>query len=118
MKETTFKGVKLTDEGILAEMHRFDAELRDKFTAWGTWAIERDEKYYPPKTILSMASGIDVDQFNGGKQTNDRFKELDFTVVRRPGSAEVERALERLGLQPDIVYIRSRTNENGEVASS
>jgi Endonuclease NucS C-terminal domain len=107
MKETTFKGVKLTDERILAEMRRFDAEFRDKFTAWGVWAIERDGKYYPPKKLLSMATGIDVDEFNGGEATNSKFRELGFTVVRRSGAPEAEEEIEEavetsLSLERDL----------------
>jgi hypothetical protein len=107
VKETTFRGVTLTDEQILAEMQRFDAELRDKFSAWGTWAIEHDGKFYPPKKLLSMATGIDVDEFNGGAPANDRFKALGFSVVRRSGSEEpdeqIEEAIETsLSLERDL----------------
>lgn len=94
MKQTTFRGVPLTDEKVLVEMQRFDTEFRDKFSAWGIWAIERDGKYYPPKKLLSMATGVGVDEFNGGPPTNDRFKELDFNIVRRSGSQEAEEEIE------------------------
>ena len=88
-------------------MQRFDAEFRDKFSAWGTWAIERDGKYYPPKKLLSMATGIDVDDFNGGPPTNDRFKELGFNVVSRSGLQEAEEEIEEaietsLSLERDL----------------
>ena len=97
----------LTDERISAEMVRFDAELRGTFSAWGTWAIECDGKFYPPKKLLSMATGIDVDDFNGGPTTNDRFKELGFSVVRRSGLPEAEDLIEEaietsLSLERDL----------------
>jgi RecB family endonuclease NucS len=54
-----------------------------------------------------MATGIDVDEFNGGPPTNDRFKELDFNVVRRTASVdaqeEIEEAIETaLSIENDL----------------
>jgi hypothetical protein len=55
-------------------MERFDRELRDT-ADWTDWeenrahryAIERDERRYPVKQIISTATGIPVSDFSGGR---------------------------------------------------
>lgn len=106
MKQTTFRGKDVTEEGVIRAMHLFDAELRDNFTGWGIYAVERDGKLYPPKRILSMATGIDVDDFAGGEPTNSRFKDLDFAIVKLSGLEspdEIEDAVETsLSIERDL----------------
>jgi hypothetical protein len=69
--------------------------------------VKHDEKLYPPKQVLSMATGISVDEFGGGDYTNRRFFDLGFEVVTAippPESVEeVEEAVETsLSLQRDL----------------
>jgi hypothetical protein len=107
MKQTTFRGKAITDEDIIREMKRFDAENREKFNNWGTYAVKRDGILYPPKELLSMTTGINVDEFNGGEYTNCRFRNLDFDVITigtiPETDEEVEEAVETsLSLERDL----------------
>ena len=107
MKRTTFKGVEVTDEDIVHQMERFDAEFREGFSKWGAFAVKHDEKLYPPKQILSMATGVNVDEFSGGDYSNKRFFDLGFEVISAvpvtESVKEVEEAVETsLSLERDL----------------
>jgi hypothetical protein len=72
-------------------MGQFDSELRDK-PDWADWeknsahrfAIERDGRHYPVKRIVSLATGLPVSDFSGGKAAGDANKCVaarGFTIV-------------------------------------
>lgn len=64
-----------TSQALQEAMDTFDKELRGT-PLWERWqedetykyAIERHGKLYPVKKIVSLATGIAVDQFSGGEQ--------------------------------------------------
>jgi endonuclease III len=88
MKETIFKGKKVTESEILNAMKMFDSELRSTYKKWRLYAVEHNAKRYPPKEILSQATSIATTQFTGGEQTNRCFRDLGFKVVRLEESRE------------------------------
>jgi len=85
--ETIFKHQVVTRQKILDALHEFDDQYPDPETYddWlrkGTYkyAVRYDGHVYPPKHILSMATGIPTADFNGGEQTNRVFRQLGFDV--------------------------------------
>jgi hypothetical protein len=81
MKETTYRGITITDERAKAEMQRFDKERRASFPGrkWKTYAIEFNGQKYPPKEILRMMTGVGI--AGGGAPINSRFEQLGFNIV-------------------------------------
>jgi len=92
MPDTIFKGVTVTDQDILGAINGFDAQYPHDSNEYDSWlekksykyAIQRNKKLYPPKHILSRATGIDTSEFNGGEQTNRVFRELGFHIINKP----------------------------------
>lgn len=74
-------------------MAKFDSHLRTQ-PEWLGWedkasqkfAIEALGKLYPPKQIVSMATGIPVAKLTGGHQTSSYLKSLSFHVIRLRGT--------------------------------
>src|SRR5207244_882162 len=70
-------------------MADFDATLRET-KDWVHWeqngnydyAIVFNGKRYPPKEIISRATGIGKNEFNGGDESNSYLKALGFEIVR------------------------------------
>jgi 5-methylcytosine-specific restriction protein A len=68
----------ITSAALLEAMTRFDEELRDS-PEWAGWqhnkahlfAIEHDGNRYPVKQIVSMATGLPVSEFSGGRAPGD-----------------------------------------------
>jgi len=64
----------LTKKSVVAAMQEFNSSLRDA-KEWAGWeeskahryAIEHDGKLYPVKKITSLASGVPVKDFSGGR---------------------------------------------------
>ena len=58
----------------------------DSWMQKGTYkyAISYQGKLYPPKFILSQASGFDVGDFWGGKQSNNVLRRLRFHIIPKP----------------------------------
>lgn len=87
------KGVDLLPEKsrdeILKAMNQFDKDLRNR-KEWKNWeqnenqlyAIEYKDRRYPVKKIISMATGVPVSTFTGGKPSNDYIHERGFEVVK------------------------------------
>jgi hypothetical protein len=54
------------------------------------FSIDEDRTLYPPKYVLARAAKLATgqtlvpDDHSGGAQSNDRLRELGFTIVRRP----------------------------------
>ena len=77
-----------TPEQILDAMSTFDKEQRDT-DHWQNWeskqnhkyAISHSDKLYPVKQIISIATGVSVSDFSGGKLSNDYIEKLGFKVV-------------------------------------
>ena len=64
-------------EIILNALTEFDNSLRQshEWLNWEkskaqSWALEHDGRLYPPKKIISMATGVGVNSFSGGPETN------------------------------------------------
>jgi 5-methylcytosine-specific restriction enzyme A len=86
--------VKILDvkpEVLQQAMDRFDVEFRNT-PGWARWqedevykfAIEHNGKLYPVKKIVSLATGMDVDEFSGGLQANGYVERLGFRVIEIP----------------------------------
>src|SRR3990172_10428466 len=82
MKHTSYRGKTIKYDDVLHAMERFDKELRASFPdkRWVTYAIKHNDKLYPPKQIMRLATGMDH-VGSGGKPVNSPFEELGFTVV-------------------------------------
>lgn len=68
----------VTSQALVAAMARFDSELRNS-AEWSGWeenkahvyAIEHEAKLYPIKQVVSIATGLPVSEFSGGKASGD-----------------------------------------------
>lgn len=86
--KTVFKGQKVTRQNILDALRDFSAEYPDTDT-YENWlgkntyiyAVRYEDKVFPPKHILSRATGIPTTEFSGGEQSNRVFSQLGFEVV-------------------------------------
>jgi hypothetical protein len=73
---------------LFEAMAEFDQTLREH-AEWRDWennlayryAIDRDGKRYPPKKIVSLASGAPVSAFSGGVETVNYLKSRGVTVI-------------------------------------
>lgn len=74
--------------GLEKALERFDLELRQK-TEWNGWETRAAQKFvilhngvrYPPKKIISIATGVPVSEFSGGRQSNEYLKARGFEIV-------------------------------------
>ncbi len=82
MKQTSFRGKTITYDDVLHALERFDKELRASFPDkyWVTYAIKHNDKIYPPKQIMRLATGM-AKVGSGGKPVNSRFEDLGFTII-------------------------------------
>ena len=69
-------------------LRRFDADLRalQEWAEWETSAAQRfalvhEGRRYPPKKIISIATGVPVGKFSGGRQSNEYLRKRDFEIV-------------------------------------
>lgn len=77
MPEVRFLGHRLTREHILKAMGKFEVDAADS-DPYRTWrdnsafkfAVDYEGHLYPPKILLSIATGASVHDFNGGEQAN------------------------------------------------
>jgi MoxR-like ATPase len=76
-------------ETILQAIREFDVKLlpTDEWRTWENklsqvWALVHEGKRYPPKKIISMATGISVNDFSGGPETNGYLNGLKFEVIK------------------------------------
>jgi 5-methylcytosine-specific restriction protein B len=112
-----------TPEKIRTALAEFDSTLRSS-DAWQGWEGSRAQKYalqfdsrlYPPKTIVSLATGSPVSQFSGGDETNNYLRSYGFEVVplANPSSRALSATEDSMGLAIQSIldtYLRSRTNE-------
>ena len=81
-----------TPEAIEQAIQEFHNKLATE-ESWQNWqnnsnykfAIRYNNKLYPPKQIISMATGAPVSQFSGGEESNRYLENLGFTVMALPG---------------------------------
>ncbi len=73
---------------ISAALVQFDNELRSDPT-WENWennqthrfAIKKNDKLYPVKQIIAMATGVNVSSFSGGQEANGYLKSRGFEIA-------------------------------------
>lgn len=82
-----------TAERLREALSEFDGTLRDT-AEWRDWetndayrhAILAGERRYPPKKIISIATGISVREFSGGPEANGYLRARGFQITPlRPG---------------------------------
>jgi AAA domain (dynein-related subfamily)/Mrr N-terminal domain len=93
---------------ISTAIDRFDNELGTN-PQWANWesnqahryAIKRDDKLYPVKQIIAMATGVPVSSFSGGSEANNYLKERGFEIepLHLPTKTETRIALHELLLE-------------------
>ncbi|WP_149088381.1 HNH endonuclease [Pseudomonas prosekii] len=101
-------------------MLEFDRKFRTKHE-WLGWennlahryAIHDGGELYPAKKIVSLATGIAVGQFSGGRPTNSYLEKRGFTIVELP-RGEGEPVLQ---FTPGAIYDR-KTEINGPFGGS
>jgi 5-methylcytosine-specific restriction protein A len=88
--ETIFLERRVTRQRILDVLHEFTTQYpnTDSYDDWlqkrtYRYAIRYDGRLYPPKHILSVATGIPATEFNGGEQTNRVFRQLGFEIENK-----------------------------------
>lgn len=74
---------------VVDALREFDETVRSspEFLNWEdnlaqTYALTHEGKRYPPKKVVSLATGAPVDSFNGGLETNNYLSARGFTVSR------------------------------------
>ena len=90
-KEVSNKKVSLPDvskEALIQAMEQFDHDYRstDEWREWDKkpnqkYAIDYNNQYYPPKMIISLATGVSRNQFSGGSQSNEFLRQRGFSIV-------------------------------------
>lgn len=87
---TTVLGKTITRDDVLRAMERFDADLRSTYPSkkWKRYAVRYNDKDYPPKDLLRLATGVEKVP-SGGNPTNKHFEALGFTVVFRDDDTPV-----------------------------
>ncbi len=69
-------------------LRQFDAELRatPEWSGWEASAAQKfaliyDGRRYPPKKVISIATGVPVSEFSGGRQSNEYLKSRGFEII-------------------------------------
>ncbi len=76
---------------IIKALQTFDHEHRDS-AHWRGWEKRKNQKYaifykdrlYPPKQIISLATGLHVSRFSGGEQSNSYLRKRGFEIIFLP----------------------------------
>ena len=99
---------------ILEALHTFDRRYRNtpQFTGWESYgpqkyAISYEGKLYPPKVIISLATGVPRSDFSGGRESNSYLANLGFKIIRLSDGNEVrmhERGYEWQGKQAEVTF--------------
>lgn len=83
----------VSKEEIRRAIAEFDVGLRSavEWKGWEQkgnqrWALEDSGRLYPPKKIVSLATGRPVSTFSGGQMTNSYLDDLGFKVIKLPGA--------------------------------
>jgi len=79
----------VTKEAIEQALEKFDSALREsnEWAGWESnkaqsWVLEHNGRRYPPKKIISVATGMPVGRFSGGPESNDYLAARGFNVTR------------------------------------
>jgi hypothetical protein len=91
MRTATFLAQTVTTKDVLDALVEFHRQF-PKTNDYENWMKKRSYRHaihhignlYPPKRILSGASGNETRDFSGGKQTNDVLKQLGFNIIKKP----------------------------------
>lgn len=104
MDAVIFKGVEVTRQMVLDAMRRFDKEDRESYVdpPGQKFQVLHDGDKYPPKRIMSIASGIPFDRFAGGEYTNRPLRELGFNVPQPPEDGQEEAIETALRIEGDL----------------
>lgn len=116
----------LSRQMILSAIDRFDAEVRDtpEGQSWTAnraqkFALDHEGRLYPPKRIISLATGVSLSDFSGGTETNDALSNAGFEIVVLEHPAEEETHSIRESLSQVLgTYLQSRTKEKFGTQSS
>lgn len=80
---------RVSKEKIIEAIQDFETKLlpTDEWRNWESnavqvWALVHEGKNYPPKKIVSMATGLSVKDFSGGPETNSFLNNLGFDVTK------------------------------------
>ena len=73
---------------MIAALDRFDNKLRS-LPVWANWhekksqrfAISHDGKLYPPKQVITLATGCGVHAFSGGAESNSFLARRGFEII-------------------------------------
>ena len=73
-------------EAITRALEQFDRESRDQMGDWEAnrnfdYALVFDGRRYPPKEIISIATGAPTSTFSGGAEANGYLQNLGFPVI-------------------------------------
>jgi hypothetical protein len=73
------KGIAVTTKNVLDAIAQFNATEKPPVSQ--KFMIDLDGKQYPPKKILSIATGLPVSGFSGGSGINNGLTKLGFNIV-------------------------------------
>jgi 5-methylcytosine-specific restriction protein A len=84
----TLRGRTITTDEVIAACQIFDQSERrnDQWLShpWQEWVFIFDGQIYPPKHVLSIATGIPRRRFRGGPaEANAAVAELGFPIIRK-----------------------------------
>src|SRR5437762_11262574 len=79
---------RVSRDQVIDALRRFDAEERGT-DEWRTWqsnsnyehALRFEDRLYPVKEIISLATGTPKDSFSGGPESNSYVGNLGFEIV-------------------------------------
>ncbi|VVO06975.1 MULTISPECIES: HNH endonuclease [Pseudomonas] len=110
----------VSKERVVKALQEFDHKFRGK-REWQDWqnnlahryAVHEGGELYPAKKIVSLATGIAVGKFSGGRPTNSYLEKRGFTIVELPRGE----GLPELHFTQGAVYDR-KTEINGPFGGS
>jgi len=103
-------------EEIMKAMQKFDQNYRNtsEMKDWEQkgsqkYAILHNNKKYPPKRIISMATGLSRNKFSGGEQSNNYLRKKGFEIITLKSNGESPVHLEYNQLAEHLInYISSK----------
>jgi hypothetical protein len=84
MDEMNFRGFLISRQDLFLAMAEFDEKIRPHYNQnqWRIYAIKHEEKYYPPKELIRIATNYEIGRFSGGvNAANKVFRKLGFDIV-------------------------------------
>jgi hypothetical protein len=90
VNQTTFRGTIVTRQQVIDALKAFadaypDPNAYEKWLETGTYryAIDYENRLYPPKYILHRITDYPLHEFSGGEQTNRVFEQLGFIIIEK-----------------------------------